>query len=64
MTLAQALLDLKAKNKPYIDIMPQGTFANTIKAIEYGFAKPKTIQEFMGKFGYKKVEIIEQWEKK
>lgn len=62
MTLTEALNELKGKNKPYLEAnMVQGTFTNTIKAIEYGFAKPKTIEEFMRKFGYTKIKVEEQW---
>lgn len=64
MTLKQALAEIKGMNKPYLTIkMPQGTFTNTIKAIEYGFAKPQTIEAFMSKFGFNKIKIIEEWEK-
>jgi hypothetical protein len=56
-TLKEALAELKSRVKPYNSVSPvmyQGTFSNTIKAIEWGFAKPKTIECFMNKFGYQK----------
>lgn len=64
MTLKNALAEIKARNKPYLEVnMPQGTFTNTIKAIEYGFAKPKTIDCFMMKFGYSPIKTEEKWER-
>jgi hypothetical protein len=33
--------------------MHHGTYANTLRAIEDGRAKPKTISDFFEKFGYK-----------
>ncbi len=63
MTLKEALEEIKSRTKAYQQVnMPQGTFTNTIKAIEYGFAKQKTIDEFMLKFGYD-VKRGEVWSK-
>jgi len=63
MNITDALNEIQSRSKPYLDVgMLQGTFSNTIKAIKFGFAKPKTIDDFMGKFGY--IKSIEQWEKK
>lgn len=66
MDIKEALQEIKGRTKAYNQLNPkmgQGTFTNTIKAIEYGFAKPNTIAEFMAKFGYSKVKQIEQWER-
>lgn len=63
MTITDALQEIKSRCKPYHHVkMNQGTFSNTIKGIEFGFSKPKTIAAFMEKFGY--VKLPEQWEKK
>lgn len=61
-TLKEALAELKSRVKPYNSLNPvmyQGTFSNTIKSIEWGFAKPKTIESFLNKFGY--VKDGENW---
>lgn len=64
MILKDAIEEIKTRVKPYEHVdMQQGTFTNTLKAIEYGFAKPKTIEAFMCKFGYKPVKSEQQWEK-
>jgi len=65
MTLQEVIAEIKSKNKPYAGInMPQGTFTNTLKSIEWGFAKPKTIEAFLETFGHNKIVVIEQWEKR
>lgn len=61
MTVKDAILEIKARSKPYAHIgMPQSTFVNTIRNIEAGLAKQSTIEIFMSKFGYKS-ERSEHW---
>ena len=63
MDLKEAISEIKSRVKPYNQIgMPQSTFVNTVRNIEAGLAKVKTIEDFMGKFGYT-VERIEKWTK-
>ena len=65
MNLNDALNEIQSRTKAYEQLTPpmlQGTFSNTVKSIRHGFAKPKTIEQFMAKFGYTK--SVEQWEKR
>lgn len=64
MDITEVITQLQGMVKPYVGIMSQSTFSNNIKAIKYGFAKPKTVESFLAKFGYTKIEVQEQWEKK
>lgn len=56
MTLTEAIAEIKAKHKPYIGIMQQATYCNTMKDIRLGTAKESTIERFVLKFGFKKIE--------
>lgn len=62
MDIQEALEEIKSRVKPYIGVMPQSTFSNTIRNIEAGLAKQSTVDEFMKLFGYERSEII--WKKK
>ena len=42
---------LRKSVKPYVGIMPQSTFSNTIRAIIAGTCKRKTESLFLSKFG-------------
>jgi hypothetical protein len=53
MTILEACKELREQVKPYQGLMHHGTYANTLRAIEDGRAKPKTISDFFEKFGYK-----------
>lgn len=65
MNIKEALAEIKSRVKPYAQVgMPQSSFTNTIRNIEAGLAKQSTIETFMLKFGYTKVEIQEEWEVK
>lgn len=64
MKLKEAITEIKSRVKPYNEVgIPQSTFVNTIRNIEAGLAKPKTIEVFMGRFGYH-AERSELWLKK
>ncbi len=55
----------RGQNKPYEHCEPrmlQSTFSNTLRAIEAGTCKPKTMRLFFAKFGYKQNEI--EWKLK
>jgi len=56
MTLLEAIAEIKTKHKPYIGVMHQATYCNTMKDIRLGTAKESTIERFVLKFGYEKVE--------
>ena len=64
MKLKEALEEIKSRVKPYLEVgMAQSTYSNTLRNIEAGFAKPKTVEEFMAKFGYE-AERSEMWLRK
>lgn len=53
MTILEVCAELRADNKVYVLIrMTRQTFFDYVKKIEAGTAKPSTIKEFFGKFGY------------
>lgn len=53
MEIQDAINELRSRVKPYFDAdMPASTYYNTLRNIEAGLAKPATIAEFLGKFGY------------
>lgn len=45
---------LKSQNKPYVGIMPQGSFSNCVIRYEAGLLKPRTLESFFNKMGYVK----------
>lgn len=45
--------------KYYIGIMPQSTASNFIASYRKGMSKQKTIDNFISKFGYKKIKEAE-----
>ena len=57
MTTCEVLNDLKSRTKPYIGIIPQSTYSRTIRDIQNGNCKYKTMQLFFAKFGYEQNEI-------
>lgn len=52
MTILEVCAELRKETKPYIGIMTQPQFSNTLFAIEVGRAKPSTTKSFFNKFGY------------
>lgn len=52
LTNDQVIAELRERVKPYIGIMPQGKYSDTLIRIEAGLSKIKTVREFFGKFGY------------
>lgn len=65
MELKEVLTEIKNRVKPYLHIdMPASTYFNTIRGIEAGLCKQSTIDSFLSKFGYEKVEKIDTWFKK
>lgn len=63
MNITDAISEIESRGKAYLDVekMDQGTFANTIRAIKLGYAKPSTTESFMAKFGYVKIKVEENW---
>ena len=55
MTAKEAVQLLKTRLKPYNQIVPQmsqSRFSITMRNIELGFSKPKTVTEFLTNFGF------------
>jgi len=52
MTIQEVIHELRQRSKPYVGIMPQATFSDTILKIEAGRAKDSTTVKFLAKFGY------------
>lgn len=52
MTIQEVIHELRQKSKPYVGIMPQATFSDTLLKIEAGRAKDSTTLNFLAKFGY------------
>jgi hypothetical protein len=64
MKLKEAISEVKCRVKPYNEVgIPQSTYVNTMRNIEAGLSKPKTIEKFMARFGYV-AERSELWIKK
>jgi hypothetical protein len=53
----EAIREIQQRIKPYIGVMPQSTFSNTIKGILNGTCKSETEERFFNTFGYKKQEV-------
>lgn len=65
MELKEVLTEIKSRVKPYHHInMSASTYFNTIRNIEAGLCKQTTIDIFLEKFGYEKIEVIDNWIKK
>ncbi len=58
MTTYEVINDLKSRTKPYIGIIPQSTYSRTIRDIQNGNCKQKTMQLFFNKFGYELNQVI------
>jgi len=52
---------LRTQIKPYVGIMHQGTFSNTLIRYEMGRLKPSTLRAFLEKMGF--VKENELWVK-
>jgi len=52
MTEQEVYNELKQKVKPYIGIMPQGSYSNYMIRLKAGLLKPATIIRFFGLMGY------------
>lgn len=61
MNTKEVYNELKSRVKPYINIMPQSTFSNTMASIKNETCKPKTMKLFFAKFGYTQNETT--WKK-
>jgi hypothetical protein len=64
MTEQEVYAELLKKVKPYIGIMPQGSFSNTMIRIKAGLSKPATIRFFFTRLGYEQNPVNLQWHKK
>lgn len=62
MNTFEVLNEIKGRVKPYIKVMPQSTFSRTIRDIEIGRCKHKTMIKFFAQFGYEFNEVT--WRKK
>lgn len=62
MNEEDVIKELRSTVKPYVGIMEQGTFSNTIIRYEMGRLKPSTLIIFLGRMGY--VKIDGKWQKK
>jgi len=54
MNEKQVIQDLRKQPKPWIGVIPQSTFSSTITRYEAGLLKPRTLENFFTKMGYKK----------
>lgn len=63
ITLQEAINEIISVPKWYVGKVKQSTASMTVKSILTGCAKPKTIKNFMSKFGYE-VEREMLWKKK
>lgn len=62
MNEQEVIKELQTKVKPYIGIMQQGTYSNTIIRYKNGLLKPSTLHGFLEKMGYIKIDGL--WMKK
>lgn len=56
MTQSEAINLIISKPKFYAGIMPQSTASGFVTRYKAGIVKQKTIEEFLKKFGFEKVE--------
>lgn len=63
MTLQEAIKEITSKPKWYVNKLNQSTASSTVRNIVAGTAKPKTVEQFMGLFGFE-VEREMLWKKK
>lgn len=61
MNEADIIKELRSTVKPYIGIMDQGTFSNTVIRYEMGRLKPSTLKSFLEKMGY--IKLNDLWQK-
>lgn len=61
LTIQEVCERLRAELKAWVGVMPQSTFSDTLRRIEWGIAKRSTIAEFFGRFGY--IGDFNAWEK-
>lgn len=62
MNDSEVILYLRSQVKPYVGIMHQGTFSNTLIRYEMGRLKPGTLCVFLNKMGFVMVDGL--WVKK
>jgi hypothetical protein len=51
----------KSQNKPYQNLIPQGSYSTYITRHEAGLLKPKTLVKFFERMGYIKIDGV--WKK-
>lgn len=56
MTQNEAIEKIISEPKYYIGVMPQSTASNFVASWRKGMSKQKTIDDFLMKFGYVKVQ--------
>ena len=59
MTENEVISTIISEPKYYIGVMPQSTASNFIASYRKGMSKQKTIDNFISKFGYKKIKEAE-----
>lgn len=52
MTDLELIAYFKSQNKPYQNIMPQGSYSSNITRFEAGLLKPKTLVKFFERMGF------------
>lgn len=52
MDLKEAIKHVRARSKPYVGVMPESTFYNTLRNMEAGLCKKETILKFFDSLGY------------
>jgi hypothetical protein len=62
MTEQEVYKDLLGRIKPYIGVMPQGSYSNTMIRIKAGLSKPATIRFFYERLGY--ICVNNKWQRK
>jgi hypothetical protein len=61
MTIQEVCNDIRKSIKPYVGLMAQSRFSNTLRSIEAGLCKPKTTTKFFNALGYE--GEFNEWQK-